>query len=156
MPRPKRHYFVPTWYLERFTDPKSGFLHAYDKTAETYWTPKPKNVMVIKDYYQQKHAPEGIDPDILETMLGSSIEPEAQRAFKKLLSRPGELTPDDSARMLTYLEVQRIRVSRQAEAAKEMMREVLELLALQAPPEILTFPFVIRSGYPSARAVDGP
>ena len=37
--------------------------------------------MVIKDYYQQKHAPEGIDPDILETMLGSSIEPEAQLDF---------------------------------------------------------------------------
>ena len=52
MPRPKRHYFVPQWYLERFTDPKSGVLHAYDKTSETYWTPKPKNVMVIKDYHR--------------------------------------------------------------------------------------------------------
>lgn len=65
--------------------------------------------MVIKDYNRQKHTPEGIDPDILETMLGTSIEPEAQGAFKKLLSQPAELTPDDSARMLTYLEVQRIR-----------------------------------------------
>jgi hypothetical protein len=102
MPRPKRHHFVPKWYLERFTDPTSGVVHAYDKTTETYRTPKPKNVMVIKDYNRQKHAPEGIDPDILETMLGSSVEPRTKDAFKKLLNHPRALTPDDSGWMLPY------------------------------------------------------
>jgi hypothetical protein len=138
MPRPKRHHFVPKWYLEEFTDPKSGILHAYDKTTEIYWTPKPKNVMVIKDYYQQKHASESIDPDILETMLGSSIEPRAKDAFKKLLNHPRDLTPDDSGWMLPYLEVQRIRVPRQAEAARLILTTQLRPLALEAPPEILT------------------
>ena len=67
MPRPKRHHFIPKWDLERFRDRKSDFLHVYDKIMGTYWTPKPKNIIAFKDYYQQKHAPGGIDSNILET-----------------------------------------------------------------------------------------
>jgi Protein of unknown function (DUF4238) len=138
MPRPKRHHYVSRWYLEGFVDPQSGCLHAYDKTMKIHWTPKPKNVMVIKDYYQQNHAPGGIDPDILEKMLGSWLELEAQRGFKKLLNPPPNFTENDTAHILAYLALQHIRVPRQAENAKQIAKGGLELLALQAPPEILT------------------
>jgi hypothetical protein len=136
MTRPKRHHYVPKWYLERFVDPQSGCLHAYDKTTTKHWTPKPNNVMVMKDYYQQKHVPNGVDPDILERMLGGWLEPEAQQAFQKLLNPPVNFRAEDTSHILAYLALQHIRVPRQAEDAKQTAREVLELLAHQAPSEI--------------------
>jgi uncharacterized protein DUF4238 len=137
MPRPKRHHFVPESYLEGFIDSESGCLHAYDKTTKKYWTPKPKNVMVIKDYYQQTHVSDGIDPDIFEKILGESLENQAKIAFRKLLNPPLSFTEDDTAYILKYLEIQRIRVPRQAEYAKQIARQILELLVVNGPPEIV-------------------
>lgn len=137
MPRPKRHHYVPRWYLKGFVDPQSGCLHAYDKVSGNYWTPKPKNVMVIKDYYQQMHAPDGIDPDIFEKMLGSELEPEAQRGFKKLLNLPPKFTEKDTSNILTYLALQHLRVPRQAKDAKRIARDIVEYIALQAPSSMV-------------------
>jgi hypothetical protein len=93
--------------------------------------------MVIKDYYHQKHVPAGIDPDIFEKMLGESLEHQAKIAFRKLLHPPLSFTDDDTAHILEYLEIQHIRAPRQAEDAKRVARDVLEFLALQAPPEMV-------------------
>jgi hypothetical protein len=122
MPRPKRHHYVPESYLEGFIDPESGCLHAYDRVSRNYWTPKPHNMMVIGNYYTQKHAPAGADPDVLEKGLGEWIEPKVKNSFSKLLNDPHALTKEDNSIILTYLELQHTRVPRQIELSKRFSK----------------------------------
>ena len=137
MPRPKRNHIVPESYLKGFVDPESGCLHAYDKVSGNYWTPKPWNIMVIGKYYRQNHAPEGIDPDILEKGFGSWIEPKARKSLLKLANNPDTLTNEDTAKIITYLELQHTRVPRQVELAKRFLRTGRFRRALQkAFPEL--------------------
>ena len=88
--------------------------------------------MRIGYYYRQDWAPEGVDPNILETVLGSDIEPKAQTAFVRLIQSPNDLTDDDTASILAYLEMQRIRVPKQARFARDIFRAAIMQLA---PPE---------------------
>lgn len=126
----KMHHYVPRSYLARFAD-SSGFLHIFDRATQTFRRQRPKEVMKINAYYHQKWTPTGIDPNILETTLGEGLEAKAKRAIDRLISEPSQLTDDDTANLLTYIEFQRIRVPRQAVAAKELMRA--ELLRLVSP-----------------------
>ncbi len=133
MTQPKRHHFVPRWYLENFTDP-DHFLHVHDLNTGLWRKQRPNQVMLIGNYYRQTWAPKGIDPSVFEKTLGAVSEPKAQDAFKRLIVAPNNLTDDDMASMLTYLELQRIRVSKQAKIAKEIFRSVL---LQHAPTEVV-------------------
>jgi hypothetical protein len=128
---PKLHHFVPKSYLARFAD-ASGFLHVFDRKTRTFRRQRPKEVMRINSYYKQDWAPAGVDPNILETKLGEWLEAEAQGAIDRLIHTPALLNDDDSAHLLTYIEMQRIRVPRQAETAKSLMRTTLLRMV---PPE---------------------
>lgn len=91
--------------------------------------------MKIGKYYRQEWAPLGIDPNILETTLGEWLEAESKEALDKLIHHPSTLTDDDTANLLIYLELQRIRVPRQNEMGKALIRDLIMRLA---PPEVLT------------------
>ena len=97
----------------------------------------------INRFYEQKHVPEGIDPYILEKELGSWLEPEAKAALEKLLCQPSELNADDSAAILGYLELQRIRVPRQAEMVKQLLTTYMNTVLLDEMPSELAS--VVRS-----------
>lgn len=125
---PKMHHFVPRSYLARFSD-KEGFLHIFDRATGLYRRQRPKEVMKIHSYYRQDWAPPGIDPNILEKTLGEWLEAAAKHSIDRLIHSPANLTDDDTATLLTYIELQRIRVPRQAEMAKELMRQVLLRIA---------------------------
>jgi hypothetical protein len=135
MPRPKQHHYDPKWYLKGFIDPQSDCVHAYDKTTKKCWPSNPKNVMGEINYYQQKHAPDGVDPDVLEKWLSEELEPKAEISLKKLRTRPKELTPEDIAYLLTYLDHQHGCVPRQIEIAKHV---TISMLLNRVPPEIMT------------------
>jgi len=81
--------------------------------------------MTVNRYYRQEWAPEGIDPNILEKTLGATIEPDAKNAFQRLLAKPVDFSDTETATVLTYLELQRIRVPRQAKMAKQLLRSVI-------------------------------
>lgn len=85
--------------------------------------------MKINSYYRQDWAPQGIDPNIFEKTLGEWLEAEAKDSIDRLIEFPASLTDQDTATLLIYIELQRIRVPRQAEAAKKQMREVVLRLA---------------------------
>lgn len=129
--RAKNHHYVPQSYLARFVGDQ-GFLHVYDRTANELRKQRPKEVMKINSYYRQEWAPEGVDPNIFETGLGEWLEAEAKNAIDRLHSTPGEMDDQDIANLLTYFEVQRIRVPRQAEMGKALMRDLILRLA---PPD---------------------
>jgi Protein of unknown function (DUF4238) len=132
---PKSHHFVPRWYLAKFVDPQSGFLHVYDKSTGHWRKQKPKKVMKINRFYEQKHAPPGIDPYIFEKSLGEELEPRAKDAFEKVLYQPKVVTAEDTAAIMCYLELQRTRVPRQAETAKHFALTLAHMLLLDGPPE---------------------
>jgi hypothetical protein len=135
----KMHHFVPRSYLARFTD-SDGFLHVFDRSSEQFRKQRPKEVMKINSYYRQEWAPAGTNPDIFEKTLGEWLESAAKNSIDYLIQSPSSLTVQDTAILLNYLELQRIRVPRQAETAKELMRgEVLRL----APPDAID---AIRAG----------
>lgn len=88
--------------------------------------------MKINYYYRQEWAPPGVDPNILEKTLGEWLETAAKDSIDLLIRQPSALTDVDTATLLTYFELQRIRVPRQSEMAKALMRETLLRLA---PPD---------------------
>lgn len=81
--------------------------------------------MKINSYYQQDWVPQGVDPNILERSLGEWLEVKAKAAIDTLIEKPHELTDQEIADLLVYVELQRVRVPRQAEMAKELMRQTL-------------------------------
>lgn len=133
MSNPKRHHFVPKAYLKGFVDESSDFLHVYSKREGKWRKQKPKEVMVRNKYYHQDWAPDGVDKNILEKRLGSTIEPLGLLSLNKLINTPEELNDDDSANIIMYLQFQRIRVPRQADMAKSLAKTALELYLSQTP-----------------------
>jgi len=125
------HHYVPRSYLARFAD-ADGFLHVYDKSTNSFRRQRPEQVMKINAYYRQEWAPPGVDPDILERSLGEWLEAEAKAAIDTLSQTPHELTDQQLADFLVYLELQRVRVPRQAEVGKELMRQTILRLVPEA------------------------
>jgi len=138
MSNPKRHHFVPEWYLKNFTDINSGFLHIYDKRNSTFRRQKPKQVMTINNYYKQSWVPKGVDENILEKVL-SIIEQNAKNAFDKLITNPKSITEEESAHMQCYLEFQRIRVPKQAKMAEKLLKSKINLYALNNDEQLATY-----------------
>lgn len=125
------HHFVPRSYLARFSDIK-GFLHVFDRSSRSFRKQRPKEVMKINSYYRQEWAPPGVDPNIFEKTMGEWLERIAKDSIDRLIHSPGILT-DKDAILLNYIELQRIRVPRQSEVAKELMRQTILRLA---PPDV--------------------
>ncbi|MCE7915739.1 MAG: DUF4238 domain-containing protein [Nitrosomonas sp. PRO4] len=129
---PKGHHYVPRSYLNRFTD-TNGFLYVNDFKRNQRRRQRPKEVMKIDSYYRQNWAPTGIDVNIFETELAKGVENDAKNIFDKLVDSPHELSERDIENLVLYIELQRIRVPRQAETAMDLMRSVI---LKSAPPDI--------------------
>jgi hypothetical protein len=133
----KLHHYVPVSYLARFTA-ADGFLNVFDRKKRAFRRQRPSEVMKINSYYRQNWAPKGIDPNIMEARLGESLETHAKDAIDRLIADPGALTDDDCAILLTYMEMQRIRVPRQAALAKSMMHALIMQMVSGDVREALT------------------
>jgi hypothetical protein len=118
------HHYVPQAYLERFTDSK-GFLHIRDIARNRTWLQKPRKIMKIDTYYRQTWVSAGVDPDIFENWMASGPESEIKDAIDCLLETPEDITKEYAETLVEYLEIQRIRVPRQAAWAKAIMREAI-------------------------------
>ena len=88
--------------------------------------------MTRRNYYRQNWAPDGVDPNVLEKKLGEWLEVKAKHAIDRLIHQPSTLTEDDMATLVTYLEMQRIRVPRQAKTSDALTRAAILRLA---PPD---------------------
>jgi hypothetical protein len=130
MSKPKQHHFVPEWYLRKFAD-QDGFLQIYDRETDLWRRQKPKKVMRRNGYYKQDWVPSGVDENILEQTF-SQLEGDARNAFAKLLRWEDDLNHDEWAKVLIYLQVQRIRVPKQAEQAKALLKS---LILMRGNPE---------------------
>ena len=140
MSAPKRHHFVPKSYLERFKEPDSHFLNLYSKRSGLWRRQKPDQVMVRNKYYRQNWAPDGVDPNILEKKLGEELEPKGLESLQRLVSESEELSDDDTANIIAFIEFQRIRVPRQADEAMRLAKLAIEteILADEENRDMLT------------------
>ena len=118
---PKSHHYVPASYLARFAD-SHGFVHVHDRAREQVRRQRPNKLMKIDAYYRQEWAPVGVDVNILENFLGAGVEAKAPAILDKIAHTNDALVEDEAIDFLLYLEVQRIRVPRQAIAGVELMR----------------------------------
>ncbi|MFZ6872316.1 DUF4238 domain-containing protein [Undibacterium sp. Di27W] len=127
---PKKHHFVPVTYLKRFTD-HNGQLHCFDRQSGIFTKTLPKAIMAVNKFYRQDWAPAGTDPNILEITLGQWLEPGAKNSLDRLIQSPTLLTEEDTCILVLYLEFQRIRVPRQVEMAKELIKDMIMRLGPQ-------------------------
>ena len=81
--------------------------------------------MKINAYYRQIWAPTGVDVDIFETTLGGWLEAKAPAVFDKLIQTHETLTEDEATTLLLYIELQRIRVPRQAALGLALMQSTV-------------------------------
>ena len=100
--------------------------------------------MVINNYYRQLWAPKGTDVNILESLLGSTIEPNTKHVFEKIIKRK-PFDQNDVANLITYIEVQRLRVPREARKAKQLT-EALMLKFIHEHPELTDIAAELRKG----------
>lgn len=84
--------------------------------------------MRIRSYYRQGWAPPGVHPDVLERGSGL-LEQWAMQAIDRLVRGPANLVDEDIELIAHYIEWQRIRAPRQADAAKAQMRATVLRLA---------------------------
>lgn len=133
MSTPKRHHYVPEWYLKLFADSETEFLQIYDKQKKEWRKQKPDQVMVINHYYKQDWAPEGVDQNIFEKGMGAKIENEASFAFQRLITEKEKVSEDDIASILIYLDLQKIRTPKEEKKAKKLYKEHITNVAMQIP-----------------------
>lgn len=106
----------------------------YDRTSKQCRPQRPKEVMHRRYYYRQEWALAAVDRNIFEKSLGEWLESTAKNAIDCLILAQSNLTEQDFALFLVYLELQRIRVPRQAKMAMVLMNDTI---LRQAPPDII-------------------
>ncbi len=130
---PKRHHYVQEAYIKGFSEEDTEYVHLFSKTMKSCRRQRPKEIFVRNKYYRQDWAPDGVDKNIFEKTLGAEQEPNGLNAIKKLIDCPESLEQREMADILVYLTLQRIRVPRQAETAKALLKETLEDIILEHP-----------------------
>jgi hypothetical protein len=89
--------------------------------------------MVRNKYYRQSWVPDGVDENVLEKSLGNELEPKGLNSLKRLVDCPDELTDDDTANIIAYIEFQRIRVPRQADETMRLAKLAVETMVMGEP-----------------------
>jgi len=80
MNKPKRHHYLPQFYLKNFC--KNGFLWVYDRNNNEYRQQTPINTAVKKKYYTTT-GPDGRSHNEIETVL-ANIEGETKHIIEKI------------------------------------------------------------------------
>jgi len=89
--------------------------------------------MVRNKYYAQSWVPDGVDENVLEKSLGNELEPKGLKSLERLVNNPDQLTDDDTANIIAYIEFQRIRVPRQADEAMRLAKLAIETMVMENP-----------------------
>lgn len=100
MPKPKRHHFLPKFYLEGFT--RDGLLSVFDRDKKQYRRQSPKKTAVIGHFYAFLNT-EGETDYGIETFL-SQIEGNAKPVIDKL-SAGEAIEPEERVSLATFIAV---------------------------------------------------
>jgi hypothetical protein len=94
---------------------------------------RPAKVMRRRDYFRQRHAPEGTDEFILERAKADRIESQLNEIIGKLCRGGHELTEEELILFIQHLELQRLTVPKQAEFFKASGERLITSFAMGIP-----------------------
>jgi Protein of unknown function (DUF4238) len=150
MPKEPNHHYIPIFYLEQWTDPKSRQLVEYCRRYQGVVARPtfPAGTGYVPGLYKNPSAPPG-EEYIIETKLMSSIDNWAAKALQRMLvdgEAPGKL---DSPEALGWCQFLYSLIVRNPDHLLRMK----EKLATLDPGEVLEF---IRDKYPDIRGPGDP
>jgi len=81
--RPKKHHYVPAFYLAGFTvaGSENGRLYVFDQSQIEKWPATPRTAGYVNDFYTVDLGP-GVDPTGFESQVLARIEAEASRVIR--------------------------------------------------------------------------
>ncbi|PIU56052.1 MAG: hypothetical protein COS87_03300 [Chloroflexi bacterium CG07_land_8_20_14_0_80_45_17] len=129
----QQHHTVSRIYLEGFCIPSKDRVAVLDLKTGEIRQQKPKKILRQHDYFRQRHAPEGKDEFILEEEMGQRIESQLRGIIDKLVLGGQGLTEDELITFILHLELQRLRVPKQALFAKSIAKGLIENVAYSIP-----------------------
>ena len=94
---------------------------------------RPAKVMHRRDYFRQRHAPEGTDEFILERLKAHNFETKLPDIIGKLCSGGHELTEDELILFILHLEFQWLAVPKQAEFFKACGERCITNVSMRVP-----------------------
>lgn len=123
---PKRHHYLPAFYLERFT--KDGYLWVYDRTQRAFRREQPKNTAVRTHYYSFRDEQGKTDPRVEEGL--AALEGLAKPVLEKL-ERSEQISPHDRYYLSLFLGVLYCRVPRFEREVDEILTGTLRMILLR-------------------------
>ena len=122
---PRRHHYVPRFYLERFADQR-GRLRAFNRQSGESITTSAKSVAVERDFYK---IPDGVGIPV-ETLeeLFSMAESDAAAAMRKVVAE-GRVGVAERYVLAPYIALQTLRTRRSRNTRREMFEWVETLQA---------------------------
>lgn len=126
MATPKRHHYLPLFYLNRFT--RSGKLWVYDRHEDIYRRQTPENTAVIGHYYSFR-TPTGEKNTELEAIL-SQMESVATNVIAKADAR-SDISAQEKADLAYFIAWLFARVPEFQETHDQVWEHLLKVLARQ-------------------------
>jgi len=128
---PKRHHFLPEFYLRTFS--KDGFLWVYDRKENSYRRQQPKNTAVIGYYYATTNEDGERDYEI-EKLL-SECERRAKLVIQ-ILESSQSITPQQRVDLAFYLVLQHTRTPRFERETEEMADAFHKIVLKEMVPSV--------------------
>lgn len=122
MSEPKRHHYLPEFYLDFFC--KNGMLWVYDRQRKEYRQQTSKNTAVQNQYYSA-FGPNGKKHTQVEQFL-SIIESLAKPVIVKI-NNEGDLSPQDKEFLAVFVSFLKVRVPDFEKAINEMTEKSLKI-----------------------------
>lgn len=130
---PRQHHIVPVTYLKGFCIADSDRLAILDTTNGKIRNQLPSKVMRRRDYFRQKHAPEGVDEFIFELSKTELFESNLGGIIAKLTRGGSELSEDELIKFLLYFDLQRLTVPKHAEYLNSIGEKFITNVAMEIP-----------------------
>ena len=132
MSEPRRHHYLPRFYLENFVN-DNGFLSVFDREKNEYRFQQPVNTAVEKDMYRFKDV-ENNDRYDLENAF-SRVENDTKAIIDKL-DNSQKISKEDVDVLSIFLSAQRYRVPRFFKTSAELTDKIGKMIAKMNCPSI--------------------
>ena len=122
MPEPKRHHYLPQFYLEGFAE--EGTLWVYDRVEREYREQTPHNTAVVSHYYSYQDEKGELETE-LESAL-AEIEGKAKPIIKELSIDRKSITSGERQILSLFIATLRMRVPDFEKEVGELMDTMLK------------------------------
>ncbi len=129
---PRRHHYVPQFYLRGFIDPSSKLICVFDKQTRKSFVTGTKNAAVEIDFYEEAFFSGARDKATVERFFSEEVESPSNPAIERLRRRekPNE---QDKAQLALYI----LSMIKRVPAGKERLQNALPKIAESVLQDVL-------------------